>query len=363
MNKLMTKELIEEILEYSKTNCISEKEAAKHFKVNSKMLHYYKNKFNIPLNPIGNGPFTARIKRKNDVNDNFFSEPNKINCYYAGFFAADGCVDKNRRVCSLIISSKDQDWLELYKQNVGFTGPILKSLAKGKFPTSNVSFTSQQIVNDLSSNFNITPSKSLSLVHPNITDKELIDHFICGYIDGDGSIMICKNNSKQKRLVINIVGTHDMCEWIKNRFCEIVGKNIGSIQNLHSTSELTYTYTITDKSAREIFEHYYKLDCPKLVRKWAPEKYEYCINYKKRNPVCRRKGVNAFNLKGEFVKHFETLKEAEEFTGVCFTTISTLCKENNNQHAGNGYMFSRDDKARMEPYHPSKSINKKEWLK
>lgn len=362
MNTLMTKGLIEEILEYSKTNCIPEKEAAKHFNVNAKMMHYYKKKFSIPLNPIGNAPFTARTKRKNDVDDNFFQIPNKLNCYYAGFFAADGCVSKDKRVCTISLSSKDQDWLELYKQNISFTGPILKSIAKGKFPTSSVSFTSQQIVDDLKSNFNITPAKSLTLVHPNITDKELIDYFICGYIDGDGSIMICENNGKQKRLAISIIGTYDICEWIKERFCEIIGKNVGSIQKLHATSELSYTYTITDKSAREIFKYYYNLDCPKLARKWSQEKYEYCINYKKRNPVCRRKGVNVFNLNGEFVKHFDTLKEAEAFTGVCFTTISTLCKENNNLHAGNGYMFSRDDKDRMDPYQPSKALNKKTWL-
>lgn len=358
----MTKELIEEILEYSKTNCIPEKEAAKHFNVNGKMLHYYKKKFNIPVNPTGNAQFTARKKRKNNVNDIFFNIPNKLNCYYAGFFAADGCVSKNGRVCTISISSKDKNWLYRYKEDIGFTGPILKTLAKGNFPVSSVSFTSKQIASDLNCNFNITPTKSLTLKAPNITDRELIDYFICGYIDGDGSIMICENNGKQKRLVVSVIGTYDMCNWIKRRFCEIIGKNVGSIQKLHGTSELSYSCVITDKSAREIFQHYYNLDCPKLTRKWSPEKYEYCINYKKRNPVSRRKGVNVFNLNGEFVKHFDTLKEAEVFTGVCFTTISTLCKENNNLHAGNGYMFSRDDKDRMDPYQPSKALNKKEWL-
>lgn len=363
MNKLMTKGLIEEILEYSKTNCIPEKEAAKHFNVNVKMMHYYKKKFSIPLNPIGNAPFTARAKRKNGVNDDFFQTPNKLNCYYAGFFAADGCIGKKRKTCTIILSTKDINWLETYKKDLDFEGDIHTYKVKEKFMMSSVSFTSPKIADDLNNNFNITPAKSLTLVPPNITDKDLIDYFICGYIDGDGCIVISKNGDKQKRISISIIGTLKMCEWIKQRFSEIIGKECGTLQKLHSTSKLTYTYTIGDKSAREIFKHYYNLDCPKLTRKWSPEKYEYCINYKKRNPVSRRKGVNVFNLNGEFVKHFDTLKEAEKFTGVCFTTISTLCKENNNLHAGNGYMFSRDDKDRMEPYQPSKSINKKEWLK
>ena len=34
-------------------------------------------------------------RRKYSVNDSFFSEPNEVNSYYAGFIAADGCIKSN----------------------------------------------------------------------------------------------------------------------------------------------------------------------------------------------------------------------------------------------------------------------------
>jgi hypothetical protein len=163
-------------------------------------------------------------------------------------------------------------------------------------------------------------------------------------------------------MIISVIGTLDMCEWIKKRFCEIIGNERGIIRKLHGYSDSTYTYTVSDKTAREIFKHYYKLNCPKLDRKWSMERYNYCINYEKRKPISKRKGVNVFDLNGNFIQHFNTLKEAQDFTGVSFTTISKLCKENNNLHAGNGYMFSRDDKKKMDAYLPNKYINKKSWL-
>jgi hypothetical protein len=94
-----------------------------------------------------------------------------------------------------------------------------------------------------------------------------------------------------------------------------------------------------------------------LERKWSLATHDYCVNYKKKLPICRRKGVRIFDLKGNMVKICETLKEAEEYSGVCFTTISTLCKYDDNKHQGNGYMFSRT-KDKMEPYIPGKTISK-----
>ena len=60
----MTKEKLEEILRYSLENQISEKDACKILGEKSpKSLCYYKHKFGIPVNPIGNAPFTAREKK------------------------------------------------------------------------------------------------------------------------------------------------------------------------------------------------------------------------------------------------------------------------------------------------------------
>lgn len=209
-------------------------------------------------------------------------------------------------------------------------------------------------------NFNITPRKSLTLLPPNLSDTNLIDAFICGYIDGDGSIFLYKNNVRniQDSLSISIVGTYEIVLWIKERFSQILGKEFGSIQKNHNSEKNTYVYRIgQSKGVREIFKHFYNLNVPKLKRKWTDEIYDYCVNYKKRDPICRRKGVNIFDLEGNLIKHFDTLNEASEYTGVSVGRISDMCKINDSKHQAKGYMFSRDET--MKKYEPSIYINKK----
>lgn len=345
----ITKEKVEEIIQYSIDHQIPEKEACKIFGIKSKGLYQFKKRLGIKTNPIGNAQFTARRKRVYKVDDDFFEKPNLLNCYYAGFLAADGCISRSEKTCSIGLARKDRDWVANFKNDIKFEGPIKDYVSKG-FPNSSIVINSPKIVEDLKKNFNIVPVKSLILKHPNITDKKLIDAFICGYIDGDGCITFCSNGKKQKSIAISVLGTLDMVTWIKHRICEILGKEIGSISHKKGHNNGVHTYSFSHRNARKIFLEYYKISVPKLKRKWSEDKYEYCVNYHKRLPICRRKGVNIFNLNGEFVKHCDTLLEAQEFTGVGFTRISVLCKFNDNHHMSNGYMFSRDKKETMLPF-------------
>ena len=56
-------------------------------------------------------------RRKYNVNDCFFETPNIVNCYYAGFIAADGCIRKYKGKfvetysLSFGLSIKDKDFL------------------------------------------------------------------------------------------------------------------------------------------------------------------------------------------------------------------------------------------------------------
>lgn len=362
---MYTKEFIESILKYSIDNQIPEKKAAEHFKFPYKSLPYYKKKYGLEVNPIGKGKFTYRYERQYNVNDNFFNELNPLNCYWAGFIAADGCVEgKKQNKLYICLSSKDKRHLEMFKKYIKFDGPILNNVIKRdekEFYNSTISITSKKIADDLYSNFNITPKKSLTLLPPNIKNKELIDAFICGYIDGDGSIVMYKSKTRniQMSLSISMLGTYEMITWIKNRCTDIIGKECGSIQKKDKDNiKNTYSYTVGDsKNVRELFKHFYNIDIPKLERKWKPEIYEYCINFKKKEPICRRKGVNVFDLDGKLIKHFDKLSEASEYTGVSIGRISDMCKLNDSYHMANGYMFSRDEK--MNKYEPSKYINKR----
>jgi len=318
----------------------------------------------------GLNPNSHKNKRKYNVYDNFFETPNKINCYYAGFIAADGCI---RKYCgkfvesySLIIgiSIKDKDFLEKFKQTISYEGNVKEYENNGRRYVR-LEIKSNKICKDLRNNFNITERKTHTLCPPNLIDKNLIDAFICGYIDGDGSVYFSKNKNKQRRVGISIIGTDKMLSWIINRFCEIYGKeqseklyeNKGGFGSTNKSKKV-FTTSISDKWARTVILNMSKIEIPKMERKWTKEIIDYCNTYKKALPICRRKGVNSFNLNGEFLKHYDTLKEASEDTGVSVGRISSLCKMNDNNHMAKGFMFSRN-KTINGPYTQDNPFSKK----
>ena len=352
--KATTKDTILKIIQYSKAHNVSEKYACNVYGVRYNTLYYFKKKYSIEVNQIGNAQNTARKCRIFNLNDEFFKVPNLTNSYYAGFFAADGNVSKNEKICTISISSKDKSWLENFAKNIKYEGTILNSLSHKKFECVTLSFTSEKTAKYLKENYNITPQKSLTLNPPNIYEENLIDSFICGYIDGDGCVCLRKSKRTQDILLISVCGTKQMCEWIKKRFCYIVGYECGT---LHKKNNI-YVYSISNKCARIIFEHYYNIKIPKLDRKWRISIHNYCITYKKKNPICRRKGVYLYDLNGNFLQFCEKLEDACKVTKTAIETISKLCRLSSNRYQSNGYMFSREYKV-MQPYIISKTMSKK----
>lgn len=356
----MTKEQLIQILDYAKENNIPESVAAIKFLGKKQYLTYYKKKYNIDVYKQGKHPNSKIHHRYFNVNDNYFSQLTPVNSYYGGFIAADGNISNSKLTIGL--SSKDKMFLEQLKQNLNSSYKLYSQKPNKKYESSILTIVSSQIVNDLKKHFNIKEKKSLILTPP-LLDTIYKDCFIVGLIDGDGSIgryNINRGNTDPS-LTISCVGTKDMMQFVKCRFEEILGKQTTNLY-CRDKNKNFYYYVITALNARTIFKFYYenyvqKYNLPILSRKWKKEYYEYCLNFKKKKHICKQKGVNVFNLNGEFIKHFSTLKEAASFTGASFGRISTLCKLNSNLYEAKGYMFSRDET--MKPYIVNKCINKK----
>lgn len=299
-------------------------------------------------------------RRKYNVNDSFFSEPNVLNSYYAGFIAADGCIRSRQgeesKYLTFGLSIKDKGWLERFAQDIEFDGPIKEYTFRDR-QYVRMCINSKQVCDDLEKNFNITPRKTATLIPPPLSDNKLIDAFICGYIDGDGAIYFSETTKRniQKKCAISIIGTYNLLEWINQRFDsinDVISKNKPILSKggfSDNSNKTTYVLNISDKKARTVILHMIQYEIPLMKRKWSDEIIEYCKTFKKELPICRRKGVNVFNLNGELLKHCDTLEEAKMFTGVSVGRISNLCKINDNEHMAHGYMFSRD-KEKMEPY-------------
>lgn len=217
------------------------------------------------------------FKRKYSIDNLIFSKYNKDSCYWAGFIAADGYIDSDYKTLNLTVAHKDYCIIDKFSEFSSSTYPILTYLAKGQFETNYIHIRSRNICNDLHVNFNICTKKSLVLTPPNIIDVVMKDCFICGYIDGDGSIGLYKG-PRQNYISIGILGTFEVISWIRERFESILSKPIKNIVKKYNNC---YNLQLTDKNARIIFLHYYNLQIPKLGRKWSSDKFQYAMNYRK----------------------------------------------------------------------------------
>lgn len=128
--------------------------------------------------------------------DNFFGRDNEKSFYWAGFFAADGNIDKIKPRFVLQLASKDKEHVEKLKKDLQLTSPLKDSIRNDNRPafkskvyySSKIRWTSKQMAEDIK-RFGITPAKSLTYDIPDdIINHPLAHHFIRGLIDGDGWI-------------------------------------------------------------------------------------------------------------------------------------------------------------------------------
>lgn len=196
------------------TNCKNDY-ISKHLSIDKPAVRYKAKQLGLRTNKsVVNALYT--------VNENFFSEPNIVNSYLAGFILADGYImpKRNQKGGSVRIklSNKDSAFLNNIKDLIGFTGPVAEYFYEGK-KSSWLTINSDQWVSDLEKNFNITHHDKKN--NTNIRPPENLSHlcklsFICGVLDGDGSISKITPKVGIPYLDLVIVGSKDLIEWIRD---------------------------------------------------------------------------------------------------------------------------------------------------
>jgi hypothetical protein len=139
----------------------------------------------------------------------FNSVDTESKAYWLGFLYADGCVQHKptgQKIISLAV--KDKEVIDKFIEAV-----------KGDFTTKTykdvhtVHLTSTMMFDSLV-NHGCIPRKSLVLKFPNLPDN-LVNHFMRGYFDGDGSVFIThpknhnKTNTVYKSIGVGICGTEE----------------------------------------------------------------------------------------------------------------------------------------------------------
>jgi len=182
-------------------------------------LKYLNGESSVVLSKIYNVSYSTilRIIRRNNINVrtqpeaqrkyncdyNFFEDINtEEKAYWLGFIAADGCVNvrKNQSVLTISLQGKDENHLEKFKKNINSTHPIRKYKVN-KYNVCSISISNKKLVNDLNK-YGIIQNKSLILEFP-IIKKEFLNHFLRGYIDGDGGFYPYKKFNKKRNNYYN----------------------------------------------------------------------------------------------------------------------------------------------------------------
>lgn len=157
--------------------------------------------------------------RRYFLNEDYFENINTENkAYWLGFIAADGCVCKTRNkeesnVLAINLNIRDKKHLEKFAKEIGYSGEIKTIEGRGfgeNTLLARLELNSIKLCADLKK-LGIVPKKSLILRPPNIPEIFLKD-WIRGYLDGDGSIVI----TKQDIVNIDFCGTIEVLDFIDN---------------------------------------------------------------------------------------------------------------------------------------------------
>lgn len=219
-------------------------------------------------------------------NETFFKTPNLLNCYWAGFLAADGSLDEYGGGASLRLEIADLDHLEKFKIDVGFNG---KTLGCNRFDrilrTKRVIINSRYWIHDLRENFGIIPNKVRRLVPPKLDNDLLNLVFIIGYIDGDGCICIFNRLNKLSTSLSIVSCSFPLLEYIKRYldkyFISYRLRNKTNMIRRHSNCNDAGVLYYSGAMSLAIVDFLKDFPIPKLQRKWQNPKVLEFLEQKK----------------------------------------------------------------------------------
>lgn len=206
------------------------------------------------------------IKKPVIKNEIAFDEYTEYSCYWAGFLAADGCVDSKNRV-RVMLKYDDVNHLEKLRTFLVSTHAI--SVNTDKYNRCSFEVTSAHICSVLEINFNIVPNKTNKLEFPSHIPKKWLVHYLRGYFDGDGSI--CESFSNKNSITASLYAT--FASGCKN-FSETLFKYLstelnlgGHLQEFKDSIKWQLKYNTND--ALVLLNYMYKDSTVYLDRKYA----------------------------------------------------------------------------------------------
>jgi hypothetical protein len=252
VNQKVVEKCIAAVDFYLETKSIEK--TARKYKLRNNYLSQYLKSIGIEVSNHQNTP-------KMDFNI-FDSIDSEEKAYWLGFLYADGYVSLEKYGIELSLQLSDTEHLEKFKKFLKWSNAVKKDSFRCR-----VSFRNKHLHSRLIE-LGCLQQKSLILKFPNnkqVPDY-LINHFIRGYIDGDGCIYIYKAVSKTySSPALNILGTEEFLNTLKK--C----KNWRDIKIYKKSKQQARTLNYCGKYVVEMLDEIYANSTIYLDRKY--EKY------------------------------------------------------------------------------------------
>ena len=188
------------------------------------------------LKPLGILQKQGERNRKYDLDESYFDKINtEIKAYYLGLFYADGTNCEDRGYIGITLKEEDKHIIERLLKELNYNKPIYEIFNK-KY---NKKYCMIQIQSRYISNIFIKhgcmQNKSFKITFPYWLDKNLWNHFIRGYFDGDGCISISKKLLYKSSL--SITGNLDFISEVQKilvNYCNINKTKLHKQGNVYS---------------------------------------------------------------------------------------------------------------------------------
>jgi hypothetical protein len=199
-------------------------------------------------------------KRLHSLDDHAFDEITPNSAYWAGLLAADGCLSSRRKEFSIELKAADElhlgQFLSFLKYDNCLSYRCVKNVCSRNI-YAGLRVSSVRIYDKLQENFGLTPSKTLSLLPPNIKDESCKKAYLLGYLDGDGYVKRTKGVRRDLQIGI-CSASPQFIRWIVAEIEKIVGKTGQSICTQSKSRKNTiYSTTLHTKEAKKFMENLY----------------------------------------------------------------------------------------------------------
>jgi hypothetical protein len=153
-------------------------------------------------------------KRKYPIDEQFFDEiDSEEKAYFLGMLYADGTNSTKKTEVSLRLQEEDYEILTKLNNLLQPTKPLHPIIRDEKRKILYRMIMNSKKISYRLNELGVVPNKTFKLTYPNWLNKNLQNHFIRGYFDGDGYVGYNVANGESQ---ICITGTENMILEVQN---------------------------------------------------------------------------------------------------------------------------------------------------